>query len=269
MEAVPLNAFARALVAERAKLYRFALGITRDQHLAADLVQDTMLRALERSEQFRGDAPIGAWLRRILHRLAIDRGRRAAREVVVEEVEDAWRDDAYSVDPAVDAERHQAREEIEDALARLPFIYRAAVLLHDVEGWTVREISEVQEIGLPAAKQRLRRGRMALVTALAEGRARRRELEGVPMRCWDARLQVSDYLDGVLDEAACHVLETHLETCPTCPPLYAALVDAHEQLGSLRDPDAVVPPTLDRRIRSVLSERAAAIGPDAEIHSTP
>lgn len=43
--------------------------------------------------------------------------------VLVEEVEHRWRDDEYSVDTAVVAERAQTREELEDALDRLPFIF--------------------------------------------------------------------------------------------------------------------------------------------------
>lgn len=234
-------------------LYRFALTISRDPHLAADLVQETLLRALERADQYRGDAPLGAWLRRILHNLAVDRSRKAAHELVVEDVEDDWRDDSYTIDPAVAAELSQTREELEDALTRLPFIYRVVVLLHDVDGWTVREVSEVQDISLPAAKQRLRRGRMALTSALAAGHDRRRQLEGVPMRCWDARKHVSDYLDGMLDEQTARTVEAHLGVCPTCPPLYAALVGTHQRLSTIRDADAVIPPELEERIRTILS----------------
>ena len=233
-------------------LYRFALSITRDPDLAADLVQDTFLRAIERADQHRGDASLRAWLRRILHNIAIDRARRATRELIVEQVEDRWRDDAYTVDPAAVAERTRTREELEDALVRLPFIYRVAVVLHDVEGWTVRQIADLQAISLVAAKQRLRRGRMALVTALAEGHERRQRLAGVPMRCWDARQHVSDYLDGTLDQATADLVEAHLETCPTCPPLYAALVGAQKRLSALRDTDTVIPPDLKTRIQSLL-----------------
>ena len=236
-------------------LYRFAMSITRDPSLAADLVQDTFVRALERSDQYRGDAPLGAWLRRILHNLAVDRARRAAREVVVEEIEERWQDDDYTVDPAAVAVRAETREELEDALVRLPFIYRVAVVLHDVEGWTVREIAETADLSLPAAKQRLRRGRMALVSALAEGHERRTKLQGVPMRCWDARKHISEYLDGTLEESTAQMVESHLETCPTCPPLYAALVDAHERLSGLRDPDTVIPPELEVAIRHTLVAR--------------
>ncbi len=248
--------FADQLGEQAEMLYRFALSITRDPTIAADLTQDTFIRAIEKSSQYRGEAPLGAWLRRILHNLAIDGARRAAHEVVVEEVEERWRHDDYTVDPAAVALRAETREELEDGLARLPFDYRTAVILHDVEGWTVRQIAETAGVSLPAAKQRLRRGRMALVSALAEGHERRKHLEGVPMRCWDARKHISDYLDGSLDEKTAHLVESHLETCPTCPPLYAALVDAHESLGNLRDPDTVVPPDLEETIISVIRSRS-------------
>jgi RNA polymerase sigma-70 factor (ECF subfamily) len=241
------------LVAESADLYRFALSITRDPIRAADLSQDTIIRALEREDQFRTDADLGPWLRRIAHNLAIDRARRGQREILVEETEDRWRDDEYSIDPSVLFDNAQTRDAIEDALARLPFIYRSVVILHDVDGWKVREIAELQEITIPAAKQRLRRGRMALTTALADGAERRKNLQGVPMQCWDARQHVSDYLDNTLDPATKHLVESHLGICPTCPLLYAALVNAHQSLGTLRDPDAVIPPQLEARIRTLVA----------------
>lgn len=229
-------------------LYPFALSLTRDPQRAEDLIQDAWLRAVEAKSQWRGEGSLVAWLRRIVHNLAIDRARRSERELLVEDVEARWRSDAYSVDTAEVAERLLVREELEDALVRLPFIYRVVVVLHDIEGWTVAEIAELLEIGLPAAKQRLRRGRMMLVTALAEGATRRSEMEGVPMRCWEARRSVSDYLDGTLDPVTARTLERHLGQCPTCPPLYASLVGVRAELTNLRDPDTVVPPSLVERL---------------------
>lgn len=238
------------LAAALIELYPFALSITRDPDLAADLVQDAWLRASRSVGQWRADAPLASWLRRIIHNLAIDSVRRSGREVLAEEVEQRWRDDDYSVDAAIVAERAQTREELEDALARLPFIYRSAVVLHDVEGWTVAEIAELLELGLAAAKQRLRRGRMMLVTALAERQERQENSKGVPMRCWDARQHVSEYLNGDLDAETAALLERHLEVCPSCPPLYASLVGVRAELGGLRDPDAVIPPELAGRLHA-------------------
>lgn len=240
------------LVDEIPSLYRFAKVLVRDEHLAADLTQDTIVRAMERSSQHRGDAPLGAWLRQILRNLAIDRSRRSSREVLVDDVETSWKDDSYTVDPACVVAAAATREELEDALSRLPFILRSTVLLHDAEGWTVQAIADLDEIGLPAAKQRLRRGRMALVSALAAGAERRKALEGVPMRCWDARQHVSEYLDGTLEPDTARTVEAHLEGCPTCPPLYASLVGVHDAMGAMRDADTVVPPALAERLARVV-----------------
>lgn len=96
-----------------------------------DAVSDTVVRALERRDQFRGEASLGTWLHQILHHLVIDRARRHPRELSVGEVEDQWRDQSYTVDPAAVAERAQERAELHDALLRLPFGHRVVVVLHD------------------------------------------------------------------------------------------------------------------------------------------
>ncbi len=254
-------------------LYRYAFEVTHDPDRAADTVQDTFVRALERRHQYRNDAPLGHWLIRIAHNSIIDRGRRAQREISVggfgtrpadadrdglgtisvESAEAEWRRDDYTVDAALVAERAATRAELLDALVHLPYIHRSAVVLHDVEGYRVADIATIHDISLPAAKQRLRRGRMALVSALAEGDQRRAATKGVPMRCWDARQHVSDYLDHGLDPATAAAIEAHLAGCPTCPPLYAGLVGVHDELGQLRDPDSVIDPALERRLRELLS----------------
>jgi RNA polymerase sigma-70 factor, ECF subfamily len=239
-------------------LYRYARLLTGDPILAEDVVQDTVLRALERADQFRGDASLRTWLHRIAHNIAVDRARRRAREVVVDDVEERWRADDYTVEAVEIVERAAVRDELEDALVRLPDLYRTAVILHDVEGWTSAQIADAVGIGLPAAKQRLRRGRMALVSALAAGAERREALDGTPMRCWDARRLVSEYLDRELDEPRARAVEAHLQRCPTCPPLYAALVGVRAEVGRLRDSDRVVPAPLAQRLtRTLAPERAA------------
>ncbi len=257
MAAVPETAFGDRLAAEVPGLLRFARTLVRDGAAAEDLVQETLARALERQGAFRGEASLATWLHRILHNLAVDRWR-AAREVPAEDVGEAverqWRDDAWTVDAAAVVTAAETRAELEDALVHLPVAYRAAVVLHDAEGLTVAQIADLQQVSLAAAKQRLRRGRMMLVSRLAEGRARRAALRGVPLRCWDARAHVSDYLDGELDAPTSARLEQHLAGCPTCPPLYAGLVATRDALraapSSLRDPDTVVPQALLDRLRA-------------------
>jgi RNA polymerase sigma-70 factor (ECF subfamily) len=243
-------------------LLRYARTLSRDEEAAQDLVQETVARGLDRIDQFHGGSSLATWLHRIMHNLVIDTSRRRlelpagdllqkAADDEAEQIEIKWRSDEYTVDAALVIERAETSQELLDALSHLPFIYRSAVVLHDAEGMTAAELATIQEIGLPAAKQRIRRGRMMLVSELATSSERREALKGVPMRCWDARSKVSDYLDDELDESERRVLERHLEVCPTCPPLYAGLVGATTALGSWRDPDAVVPPNVLERIRTV------------------
>lgn len=232
-------------------LWRFARSLLRNDHDADDLVQATLLRAMERADGFRGDSSVATWLHRIAHHLAIDDARRRVREVDVEDVEQRWADDDYTLDEATFAEQSLDRVDLEDALVHLPFVYRSVVLLHDVEGWTSKEIAEATGAGLAATKQRLRRGRMAMVSELGRNAQRRAALDGVPLRCWDARRLVSDYLDGELRPAEAAGVEAHLATCPTCPPLYSGLVRTRAAMDGLADPDSVIDPTTAARLAAL------------------
>lgn len=243
-------------------LLRYALALTRDGDAASELVQDTVVRALERADQFRGESGPATWLHRIMYRRFLDDQRRR-RPLPVEDAEQLaaanerdWADDAYSVAADVVVERAEDRDALRDALIRVPANYRAAVLLHDVEGLTVPEVADIQEVSLAAAKQRVRRGRQMLVSALATGVERRADLAGVPLNCWTARSRIGDYLDDELDSQERALLEQHLAGCPTCPALYASMVGVTGALAAMRrDPESVIPERLASRVRSVLAHR--------------
>lgn len=241
--------FAADLAIEAPWLVRLAARLVRNEAEAEDLVQEVVVAAWRRQGQLRDRAALRGWLRRILVNRVVDRSRRAAPQLIdFATVEADWRDDDFTVDPERVVERAELRDALEDALVRLPVIYRVAVVLHDALAWTGPEVAEAMGIGLPAAKQRVRRGRMILVHALAEDDAKRRASLEQPMRCWKARRLVSAYMDGELEPEARSGVEQHLGNCPTCPPLYASLVGIRAAMGGLRDPDSVVEEETARRI---------------------
>ncbi len=250
-------------------LYRFARSLVRSSEQAEDLVQQTFERALVHRDQFKGGSAI-SWLKKILHNLVIDSARHSSFEMPVEgealasQVEAHWMDSSYSVDPQVVLERAEAKDRLEEALIRVPYGYRAVVVLHDEEGLTLKEIADLMSLGLPAVKQRLRRGRMMVVSALAEGDERREALVDVPMTCWSARHEVSDYIDGDLGSSERLRLEAHLAQCPTCPPLYAALVGVKAELGRLRDPDSVIPPQMAGKLAEKIRAEGSSRSQPAE-----
>ena len=221
------------LAAELPGLARYAMYLTRNSADADDLVQDTLERALARGGTFRGESSPTTWLHRVMHRRFLDTRRRRTPE------------------PTPDEEllaRAEVQGELRDALVHLPVILRSAVVLHDMQGLTSLEVASVQGIGLPAAKQRLRRGRALLVSLLADDDDRRLAMKGVPMRCWEARSLVGDYLDDELGARERGLLEGQLASCPTCPGLYASIVGVSAAVGRLRDPDSVVPPDIAQRL---------------------
>ncbi len=242
------------LVAQLPWLVRLATSLVRDPAVAEDCAQETLISAWQRYGQLRDPAALRGWLRRTLLNRVIDRSRSHHDTLDIAAVERDWADDTWTVQPEAVLVRAERREDLEDALARLPAILRIPVVLHDAEGWTSHEIADALGIGLPAAKQRLRRGRMMLVSALAEDDAKRNASLAQPLRCWRARRHVSGYLDGELDDPTRMAVEEHLAGCPTCPPLYAALVGVRASLDVLRDPDTVVDASLARRIRETIGE---------------
>lgn len=241
------------LEAELPRLVRLATKLVRDPDAAEDLAQETLIAAWRNADRLRSPEALWSWLRRTLLNRVIDRSRARRDELDIEAVEADWRDDHFTVQPERVLEIAELREDLEDALARLPAIYRLPVVLHDALGWKAAEIASAMDAGLPATKQRLRRGRMMLVSALAADDARRLASLEQPMRCWRARRHVSAYLDGELDPGTVAAVEGHLARCPTCPPLYAALVGVRARLEGLRDPDTVVENDVARRVRAHLT----------------
>jgi RNA polymerase sigma factor (sigma-70 family) len=114
--------------------YTLALRLTGDRDRAHDVVQDAFLRAFDGLGSWRGDAPFGGWLRRIVANVVVDAARRERRwehdEAELERTEAPYRD--------LDA-RHDAL----GLLARLPPAARTVLTLYEFEGYSHREIAEL------------------------------------------------------------------------------------------------------------------------------
>lgn len=144
-------------------LYRTALRLTGRPHDAEDLVQETYLRAWRSLHTYRPGTNPKAWLFRILHNAHIDRFRASSRTVpTVDELE--GQDPAFVVhetpetlvmDGLMDAEVRQA-------LGEIPEVFRACLVLADLEGFSYQEIADILGIPRGTVMSRLFRGRRAM-----------------------------------------------------------------------------------------------------------
>lgn len=99
---------------------------------AEDVVHDAFLRAFEHIRSYRGEAPFGAWIKRLVLNAAIDRLRAERR----------WAGDAEPVELLADAREDPAPLlDAQGLLARLAPRARTVVWLHQMEGWSHPEIA--------------------------------------------------------------------------------------------------------------------------------
>jgi RNA polymerase sigma-70 factor (ECF subfamily) len=147
-----------------ASLRRFGL----DDAEAQEVAQETFLRAWRSLPRFEGRSRFFTWLYRIGFNEAQRRlARRPAAGVVVSTGErpvDELADGRPG--PTEQAEREELRAALRRALGELPVDLRAPVVLRDIEGLSTREAAAVLDLGEPAFKSRLHRGRMALRSLL-------------------------------------------------------------------------------------------------------
>ncbi|CAN5863877.1 RNA polymerase sigma factor SigR [soil metagenome] len=167
-------------------LYGGALRMTRNPADAADLVQETFLRAFRSWSQFKEGTNLKAWLYRILTNLYISSYRVKKRQPQLVSASDNGDFDLYQslVDRAEVSESAESividslgDEDIKKALADLPEDFRMAVYLADIDGFSYKEIADMLDIPIGTVMSRLHRGRKALQKSLW-GLAERRGLVG-------------------------------------------------------------------------------------------
>jgi len=140
-------------------LFRHALGMVGDGDAAADLVQDSFVKAFSRLHTCHPER-FGAWLFRILRNRCRDWLKNRRRGTLPLADDDAAAPAAD--DPALGLERTELSRAVQRALARLPAAQREAFLLKHVEGRSYDEMAELLETGVSALKMRVMRAREAL-----------------------------------------------------------------------------------------------------------
>ena len=163
------TAFEAEVLTHLDAMYSFGLKLSRASEDAEDLVSDTVLRALERWEQYRTGTNMRAWLFTILYHVFVSRKRRVeSREVQPPESSTtATFDTVGDADPEGAFYDSFVDEDITKAIEKLPEEYRTAVVLSDLHGLRYAEIAEILSVPEGTVKSRLFRGRRILQKQLA------------------------------------------------------------------------------------------------------
>lgn len=161
------------------RVYRLAFRITGNQEDAEEVAQDALWTAARKIHTFKGESAFGSWLYRITANTAYQklRGRRGRdqAEISREALLPPFDETGHHVEPVEDWSgkveepvlRAELRAVLKATVDALPADYRAAFLLHDVEGMPNPEIAALLGISLAAVKSRVHRSRLFLRQRLA------------------------------------------------------------------------------------------------------
>jgi RNA polymerase sigma-70 factor (ECF subfamily) len=163
------------------KIYQLAFRYVRNREDAEEIVQDVLYKVYRNVDTFRGDAALSSWIYRITFNAAMTRLRTAAAKR--EQLQAAAAAEVQSYDSAslvpedvpdwsalADEQvlRSQLRERALSAIGALPAIYRAPVVLRDLQGLSTEEASARLHVKDQTLKSRLHRGRLMLRKQLAD-----------------------------------------------------------------------------------------------------
>jgi len=164
------------------KIFQLAFRYLKNKEDAEEIAQDVLFKVYRNVGAFRGDAALSSWIYRITFNAAMSRLRTGAYQRAQADDRQAalaaGSDQGRETQPREPADwanmadesvlRVQLRKRLFGAVLALPAIYRAPVMLRDIQGMSAEEASAVLRVKDQTLKSRLHRGRLILRKQLAD-----------------------------------------------------------------------------------------------------
>lgn len=169
------DAFDRFVAAFRSKIFQYALMMCGHREDAEEVAQDTLFKVFENFDQLREPERVRPWVFRIARNACFMKRRKSVfaptQELSLDDYLPHSEQDGghrkleiadWSALPDDQVLRSELRDEIRRAMQELPEIYRAVILLRDVEELSTDDVAQVLDITQETVKTRLHRARLAV-----------------------------------------------------------------------------------------------------------
>lgn len=158
-------------------LFRLAWRLTGTRHDAEDLLQELLLKLYPRTDELARVEQLRPWLARVLYRMFIDEKRRSNRSPLHLAIDNSPDDNVPAAldehrqteePPESGLQRSHDQQLVEACIRRLSGDHRDVLLLHDIEGYALKEMEAILDCPIGTLKSRLHRARARLRELLEE-----------------------------------------------------------------------------------------------------
>lgn len=158
-----VEAFEELFRLHRRLVYGLCLRMTQDVSEAEDVTQEVFVLLFRKVGGFRGESSFTTWLHRLTVNQVLMRFRKnkARREEALDDEEGQTREPGHAA-PAPRSVQLVDRITLESAIAKLPPGYRAAFILHDIEGYEHEEVARILGCAVGTSKSQLHKARTKL-----------------------------------------------------------------------------------------------------------
>jgi RNA polymerase sigma-70 factor, ECF subfamily len=157
------DAFNQIMRNHEDRVFSVCLRIVGEREQALDATQETFLAAFRKAGQFKGDSALGTWIYRIAVNTCYDQLRKQKRRRT-DPIPDHLEPADHAAEDAV--ESASLRPEIQKALAKIPADFKVAIVLSDIEGMGLSDISDLLGVPVGTVKSRVFRARRLLAREL-------------------------------------------------------------------------------------------------------
>ncbi len=222
-------------------VFSFSMKVCGHREDAEDTAQDVLLKAIPYLSKFENSQALTVWLYKVARNRCISshRGDKLSgrRNVSLDELmpddrelQELLRSKAPS--PESMALTSEAGERLRMAILAVPPQYRMVLVLHDMEELSTAEVAHVMGLRTGTVRVRLHRARLLVRQELAKSSGAVRISDLIihaaaqtprSVRCRNLFAALSDYMDGMVDDAVCEEMDRHIQDCEPCQAFLSSL----------------------------------------------
>ncbi len=203
-------------------------------------MQEVLLKSIPHLAKFNSPQALTVWLYKVARNHCVSRRRGDKNSSIKNLSLDALMPDGREMqrllsrtpNPEAAALNNETAEHLKQAVLALPPQYRVVLVLHDMEDLSTSEVAQILGIREGTVRVRLHRARLFVRQHLA-GTSHGEERAGLEVhatselprapRCRNLFAALSDYMDGIIDDAKCEEMDRHIHDCLPCQAFLASL----------------------------------------------